>query len=326
MLIEMSRDPIHGGVGWEFGKCVWAPTVKENGGDWPFWNKVGQVKKGDLILHLRGKNPNAEFTSISIAASDDYRTKRRPPHLGQWKFSNEFFRADLEEYESFPNPIPLSSVFKNKNENLRSYFTVNRGRSKGEKQNLFYVIQSARLQYLNGAYLSDMDNDLASIILGPDFSGEEIPRPTGISVATGQRIHKIRSRVGQSEFSDVESKEFRTTVSKHKKWRSAKIPIGKKTPRKITTSSTQYVRDPQVVAFVEQRANGKCELCGKDAPFLRSDGSPFLEIHHIAPLSENGPDTVHNAAALCPNCHRECHHEEKAIEIRQSLKIKISIN
>jgi len=30
---------------------------------------------------------------------------------------------------------------------------------------------------------------------------------------------------------------------------------------------------------------------------------PFVEVHHITPQSEGGPDTFDNAAPLCPGCH-----------------------
>lgn len=31
------------------------------------------------------------------------------------------------------------------------------------------------------------------------------------------------------------------------------------------------------------------------------------EVHHKVPLSAGGDDTVENAIALCPNCHRKAH-------------------
>jgi 5-methylcytosine-specific restriction protein A len=36
-------------------------------------------------------------------------------------------------------------------------------------------------------------------------------------------------------------------------------------------------------------------------------------------LSEGGGDTVDNAVALCPNCHRECHHGGDVAGLRASL-------
>lgn len=81
-----------------------------------------------------------------------------------------------------------------------------------------------------------------------------------------------------------------------------------KKPERKTVETTVFVRNPYVVAEVLCRASGNCERCTSSAPFLRkSDGSPYLEVHHIVPLSEDGDDTVENAIALCPNCHRELH-------------------
>lgn len=70
-----------------------------------------------------------------------------------------------------------------------------------------------------------------------------------------------------------------------------------------------FNRNPDVVAEVLTRANGKCEGCSKPAPFKRKkDNSPYLEVHHKIPLAKDGEDKVENAIALCPNCHREKHH------------------
>lgn len=84
-------------------------------------------------------------------------------------------------------------------------------------------------------------------------------------------------------------------------------PTGNTAPAKIVSASTQFVRDPRVVAWVLNAANGKCECCGDDAPFARIDGSPYLEVHHLKRLADGGTDRVSNAIALCPNCHRELH-------------------
>ena len=79
-------------------------------------------------------------------------------------------------------------------------------------------------------------------------------------------------------------------------------------PKKITVQATVFVRNEDVVAEVLFRAKGKCEACLKNAPFVRqSNSTPYLEVHHIIPLASNGEDTVANARALCPNCHREEH-------------------
>ena len=42
-----------------------------------------------------------------------------------------------------------------------------------------------------------------------------------------------------------------------------------------------YQRSRDVRAYVLARASGKCEGCGTSAPFLRVDGTPYLEPHHL---------------------------------------------
>jgi hypothetical protein len=82
-----------------------------------------------------------------------------------------------------------------------------------------------------------------------------------------------------------------------------------KIPKKFSVTSVAFERNPDVVAEVLERAKGICGRCKHPAPFVRrSDQSPYLEVHHIKPLAQGGEDTVANAIALCPNCHRKAHY------------------
>lgn len=88
---------------------------------------------------------------------------------------------------------------------------------------------------------------------------------------------------------------------------SAYKPSGVAKPKASAISTTQYLRDPAVKEWVLKEAMGICECCRNPAPFCFPDGTPYLEVHHVIPLSDGGPDTVSNTVALCPNCHREMH-------------------
>lgn len=82
-----------------------------------------------------------------------------------------------------------------------------------------------------------------------------------------------------------------------------------KLPEKIQIISMGYRRNADVIVAILRREEGVCEQCGAQAPFMRRrDDSPYLEVHHWTPFSQGGEDTINNAAALCPNCHREVHH------------------
>lgn len=84
---------------------------------------------------------------------------------------------------------------------------------------------------------------------------------------------------------------------------------GPNTPPEMTTvTSKKPKRCPKVLAIVKLRAEGTCELCKTRAPFINKNKEPFLEVHHVVPLSDNGLDQTTNAVAVCPNCHKRCHH------------------
>jgi 5-methylcytosine-specific restriction protein A len=101
--------------------------------------------------------------------------------------------------------------------------------------------------------------------------------------------------------------------------KKTKPPKGQEKVSKISTSSERFVRDPEVIAWVLAEAAGVCENCGSHAPFKRLNGEPFLEVHHVRPLGEGGPDTTENAAACCPNCHRRLHFDEVKDGLRLAL-------
>jgi 5-methylcytosine-specific restriction protein A len=82
-----------------------------------------------------------------------------------------------------------------------------------------------------------------------------------------------------------------------------------KIPAKFKVTTEVFNRSPHVVAAVLDRADGHCECCKSAAPFKRAvNGKPYLEVHHKKWLSKGGEDTIENAVALCPNCHRKAHH------------------
>lgn len=90
--------------------------------------------------------------------------------------------------------------------------------------------------------------------------------------------------------------------------RLKRLESAPKFPNRKTIVSEIFLRNPDVVAEVLFRANEQCEGCKKPAPFTRKrNNTGYLEVHHKIPLSKGGFDTVANAVALCPNCHRQEH-------------------
>jgi 5-methylcytosine-specific restriction protein A len=95
------------------------------------------------------------------------------------------------------------------------------------------------------------------------------------------------------------------------------------TQKKITVVEYR-TRILKVKQYALLRARGRCESCEKNAPFLDTYRRPFLEVHHILRLADDGLDAPENVAAICPNCHREAHYSFDKDEFNQFLHLKIN--
>jgi 5-methylcytosine-specific restriction protein A len=146
---------------------------------------------------------------------------------------------------------------------------------------------------------------MAEMILSAD-AGTPVQDETHKSTATPLSVldKDFDERVGAAEALTDAELERRAR-------QAASVPA-----KKIRTATSSFKRNEHVRVWVLRNAAGTCDKCKRSAPFLRGDGSPYLEHHHKLPLAEDGPDTVENSMALCPNCHREAHHGEHWKEFR----------
>ena len=125
---------------------------------------------------------------------------------------------------------------------------------------------------------------------------------------------------GATDFIDP---AFEVEVAKKVKVGSLEKPSGNQNPPVKKVEVSLVTRDPDVKAWVLINANGVCENCISGAPFISTTGIPYLEVHHVKRLADKGPDTIDNAVALCPNCHKALHYSEERSAIVESLYAQI---
>jgi putative restriction endonuclease len=216
MFVEMSVVSSHGGIGWEFTKCLWAPKyklVKDDERKWPYWELLLKVKAGDTILHLRGQN-NPIFVGYSIAATDGYLTEIKPSNPGIWGYAKKFIRVDLENYTELPEPLRLSDLFDRRKDELIKHYIKNSNSGK-EKKLLFYTLTGGKkLGRQNGAYLSELDDDLFSIINVDAIRNKKTESDNNKelqqNIITGSVFSSIERRRGQEIFSRNVKLNFRS--------------------------------------------------------------------------------------------------------------------
>ena len=99
------------------------------------------------------------------------------------------------------------------------------------------------------------------------------------------------------------------------------LPDPDRPVRRVARASLEPERSGKVVAITLRRAGNRCEMpeC-KAELFSTESGTPYLEVHHLTRLSENGPDHPTNTAALCPAHHRQLHVGSDRLALLETLR------
>jgi 5-methylcytosine-specific restriction endonuclease McrA len=119
---------------------------------------------------------------------------------------------------------------------------------------------------------------------------------------------EVRKKWGLPAFEEEVTK---SSALSHEKRLEAIARAGTKA-KKVSCVVNRYERNPHVEAERLFLAQGICAGCKEPGPFKdKATKLPFLEVHHIKPLSRGGRDSVANTVALCPNCHSKVHYEKK---------------
>jgi len=154
------------------------------------------------------------------------------------------------------------------------------------------IVDTKRLPKMEASHSSGFIRYLS------DYLKESLPNP-------GEKLYEMTETEYLEKIEEEEKKV--KTMSLEELEKKAKEATGIK--KSYRTIGTRYDRSAVVAEYVRRRAGGICEDCKQEAPFINKfTNEPYLEIHHIIPLSEGGDDTPENAVALCPNCHRKRHY------------------
>lgn len=69
-------------------------------------------------------------------------------------------------------------------------------------------------------------------------------------------------------------------------------------------------RNAKSVQGLKELYYGNCQITGDKYRFLKKDGSPYCEAHHLVPLGNEGADSPYNIIILSPLIHRMIHYAE----------------
>jgi 5-methylcytosine-specific restriction endonuclease McrA len=99
----------------------------------------------------------------------------------------------------------------------------------------------------------------------------------------------------------------------------AQMDIASAPPERRTLILQVVKRNAQRARRLKRERNYTCERCEEPTLWLTRAGEPYVEVHHLIPLGENGFDDKRNLAVLCSDCHRFFHHSHEGPETSRSI-------
>lgn len=192
--------------------------------------------------------------------------------------------------------------------------TLNESKSNGIRIFLFE-------SYVDGEYIFSGEVKLIDSPFFVDEPGEDGKIRKAIKFPL-KRIVKEKIIYDKSDIEKSEKEKIKE-VRKHSiediKEKAKTAENNKNSIKEVKTIYRE--RNQYISEFTKERANGVCDLCGKEAPFKDKNGKPYLESHHVITLAENGPDAIYNTVAICPNCHRRIHVLNRKEDMNKLAKV-----
>lgn len=271
------------------GGYVWAPKLNKNGQKNNGYTMMTNIKKGDYIFH----NCSGKVMAISIAKTDCYDSEK-PAELTRVpiEWNNDGYRIDTTYYE-LDNPLIVTEYKNWIKEHYKKYsaFTI-----KGTgKQQYMCALDDEHAEYLLKKIIDlQLEESIKNILIGvlEDILEEKDSEYDKIEKDTIDVLVDIASE-NKKEWTGKKTKQLMTIFS----------ATGREKPKRV----------PQIAADALAHANYLCEYNYNDRTFLRKNGKPYTEPHHLIPISKYcdfkySVDTMENIVSLCSHCHNLLHY------------------
>ena len=269
------------------GGFVWAPQRTRNGRRNAGYSMMTNIRKGDYILSCS----KGRILAIGVANTDCYNSDKPEELTDNWDVDG--YRVNVD-YSCFDTPLDLGGY--------RSWLADHH-----IKESAFTVQGNSKEQYM--CRLADAH---ASFLLSEILHMQSDESVIGcLSNAISHFCDGDESFDDQMASESVNEYVENAPADYHPEW-----PGGCEPQRTITPSNTDRTipsRDPKISADALAHANYLCEWNNTDRTFLRKNGKPYTEPHHLIPICRyrdysSSLDRMENIVSLCSHCHNLLHY------------------
>ncbi|WP_335871099.1 HNH endonuclease [Bacillus sp. 2205SS5-2] len=275
------------------GGYLWAPKRNKNGGRVSHWDRMEEVRKGDLIIH----SFNKKVIAVSIASSDVY-SALQPEELQEEKlWEDEGWRVDSDYFE-IKSPIITSDhrikIMELQPNHNAPFNSLGRG---------------------NTGYLFALNKELTTYLLKQTELVQE-------DKSDKNHINRLREQFGLLDADEMQFLDDTELIESIKDLEISNNdtttyngePKEKAELKSNSKGGNSYPRNLNVAVNSLKIANFKCEYNSEHPTFIRKrDGNPYTEPHHLIPLSCHSDfpyslDVEENIVSLCSHCHNLLHY------------------
>lgn len=149
VFLEMTNK-VHGGVGWELGKCLWSPEKAKGNKD--SWKTMRDLQVDDLVIHSVKASKGHMIVGMSKVENACTVVDVEPPSANEWSGYGTYYRVDLKDYKQLEKSVYLQK-FINDEANIlsqfkKSFFTKDLKPAQKYVTQLESVIADALIKYL----------------------------------------------------------------------------------------------------------------------------------------------------------------------------------
>lgn len=147
------------------------------------------------------------------------------------------------------------------------------------------------------------------------------PHYKDVRASVRQQLQKLRDEKLLHFVDNAGHYTLLGTLLDAEKAETATIDLTRETPEKREYLVETYVRKVKWAKQAVEMLGHDClfQNCGNT--FLREDGTPYIEVHHIIPLCHGGEDRPWNLSVLCAHHHRMAHFAD--LETRISVEKRL---
>lgn len=293
VYVEITKsEHKHGGLGWEFGTCLWTPSQNRAGGD--RYSLMREPRAGDLVLHFYHDTwpdglSDTRLCGRSVVAGKFRKVDKEPPSPGNWGGMSPYYRIDLTDYAPFEKPLPLTV--------LVGRYADEIGQDLEENWQRFYPFNfhGDTIQTVQGIYLAKCTPQLYLII----------KRALGLEANV--------DTVGESEFDPHKEYSEAKRLCKERYFFARNRFL-------VMRAKELYGYTCQICGF-----NFKEKYGGFGEGYIECHHlNPFSE-RSEGKWSEEIRSRLEDVIVLCANCHRMIHHQKPALSVPELKEIVDSI-